>query len=44
MLEVGIKAPEFTLLDQNGKKNSLSNYPGEKEILFYSKRYDLWLY
>ena len=38
MLEVGTKAPDFTLPDQNGKDHSLSDYAGRKVILyFYSK-------
>jgi len=38
MLEIGIKAPEFTLPDQNGERHSLSDYHGKKVILyFYSK-------
>ena len=38
MLNVGIKAPEFTLPDQNGEMRSLSDYRGRKVILyFYSK-------
>jgi len=38
MLSTGIKAPEFTLPDQNGEMRSLSDYRGRKVILyFYSK-------
>lgn len=38
MLEAGIKAPEFTLSDQNGNQVSLKNFQGKKVILyFYSK-------
>ena len=38
MLEVGTKAPDFTLLDQNGQEVSLSQFKGKKVILyFYSK-------
>lgn len=38
MLEIGSKAPEFTLPDQNGEIKSLSDYIGQKVILyFYSK-------
>ena len=38
MLEVGMKAPEFTLPDQNGELRSLADYRGQKVILyFYSK-------
>ena len=35
MLEVGIKAPDFTLPDQNGNRHSLSDYRGEKVILYF---------
>ena len=38
MLAVGTKAPDFTLQDQNGKERSLSEFQGQKIILyFYSK-------
>ena len=38
MLEIGTAAPAFTLPDQNGEMRSLSDYIGQKEILyFYSK-------
>ena len=38
MLEVGKKAPDFELEDQNGKIHKLSDYAGKKVILyFYSK-------
>ncbi len=38
MLEIGSAAPDFTLPDQNGKMHSLSDYKGQKVILyFYSK-------
>lgn len=38
MLEIGTKAPEFTLLNQDGREISLSDYRGKKVILFfYSK-------
>ena len=30
MLEVGIKAPDFELPDQNGKIHRLSDYTGKK--------------
>ena len=33
MLEVGTKAPEFTLPGQNGEMHSLSDYEGQKVIL-----------
>ncbi|MBE5740048.1 MAG: thioredoxin-dependent thiol peroxidase [Clostridiales bacterium] len=35
MLEVGMKAPEFTLLDKNGKLVSLSEYLGKKVVLYF---------
>ncbi len=38
MLEVGTKAPEFTLPDQNGEMKSLADYRGQKVI----QAYDVW--
>ena len=35
MLEVGTKAPEFTLPDQNGEMHSLSDYRGKKVVLYF---------
>ena len=35
MLEVGTKAPDFTLPDQNGDLHSLSEYKGKKIILYF---------
>ncbi len=35
MLEVGSKAPNFTLPDQNGQKHSLEEYRGKKVILYF---------
>ncbi len=35
MLEVGTKAPDFTLPDQNGDMHSLSEYKGQKVILYF---------
>ena len=35
MLEVGTKAPAFTLPDQNGEMRSLSDYEGKKVILYF---------
>jgi peroxiredoxin Q/BCP len=35
MLEIGTKAPEFTLPDQNGQMHSLSDYRGQKVILYF---------
>lgn len=38
MLEVGMKAPDFTLLDQNGNSVSLSDYRGKKVVLYFYPR------
>ncbi len=38
MLEVGTKAPVFTLPDQNGKLHSLEAYRGKKVILYFYPR------
>ena len=35
MLEIGTKAPDFTLPDQNGINRSLSDYKGQKIILYF---------
>ena len=35
MIEIGMKAPEFTLQDQDGKEHSLSEYRGKKVILYF---------
>lgn len=35
MLEVGTKAPDFTLPDQNGEMHSLKEYRGQKVILYF---------
>lgn len=35
MLEVGTKAPDFELLDQNGNTHKLSDYKGKKVILYF---------
>ena len=35
MLEVGTKAPDFTVPDQNGNMHSLSDYRGKKVILYF---------
>jgi len=38
MLSIGTKAPDFTLPDQNGTMRSLSDFKGQKIVLyFYSK-------
>ena len=35
MLEIGTKAPDFTLPDQNGTMHSLSEFKGKKIILYF---------
>ena len=35
MLAIGTNAPEFTLPDQNGEMRSLSDYKGQKVILYF---------
>ena len=35
MLEAGMKAPDFTLPDQNGEMHNLSDYAGKKVILYF---------
>ena len=35
MLEVGTKAPDFTLPDQNGDMHSLEDYRGKKVLLYF---------
>ena len=35
MLETGKKAPEFRLQDQNGEYHSLSDYRGQKVVLYF---------
>ncbi len=35
MLEVGTAAPDFTLPDQNGEEHSLSEYRGQKVVLYF---------
>ena len=35
MLEVGTKAPDFELPDQDGKLHKLSDYIGKKVILYF---------
>jgi thioredoxin-dependent peroxiredoxin len=34
-LEVGKKAPDFTLLDENGEKVKLSHYKGRRVVVFF---------
>lgn len=38
MLQSGMKAPEFTLCDQNGKTVSLSDFLGKKVVLYFYPR------
>ena len=35
MLEVGMKAPDFTLLDKNNERVSLSDFLGRKIVLYF---------
>lgn len=35
MIAIGEKAPEFVLLDQNGKEHRLSDYLGKKVVLYF---------
>ena len=35
MLAIGTKAPDFTLADQNGTPHTLSEYKGQKVILYF---------
>ena len=35
MLEVGTKAPDFTLLDKNGNEVSLKDFAGKKGVLYF---------
>lgn len=35
MLEIGMKAPDFTLLDKKGKTVSLSDFLGRKVVLYF---------
>lgn len=38
MLEIGVKAPDFELPDQNGDIHKLSDYRGRKVILYFYPR------
>ena len=38
MLDVGVKAPDFELPDQNGKVHTLSEYKGQKLVLYFYSR------
>lgn len=35
MLEVGTKAPEFSLPDQDGTVRNLADYRGQKVVLYF---------
>ena len=35
MLEIGTKAPEFSLPDQNGEIRNLTDYSGQKVVLYF---------
>ncbi len=35
MLEIGMKAPDFTLNDQNGKPVTLSSFAGQRVVLYF---------
>ena len=35
MIEIGMKAPDFTLLDKDGNKVSLSDFCGKKVVLYF---------
>ena len=38
MLEIGTKAPDFALPDQNGDMHTLEEYRGKKVILYFYPR------
>ena len=38
LLEVGVKAPDFTLLDADGNSVSLSDFDGKKVVLYFYPR------
>ena len=38
MLATGTQAPDFTLPDQNGEMHSLSDYRGQKVVLYFYPR------
>ena len=38
MLEIGTQAPDFTLPDQDGCEHSLSDYRGQKVVLYFYPR------
>ncbi len=38
MLEIGTKAPDFTLMDKDGKEVSLQDFLGQKVVLYFYPR------
>lgn len=38
MLEIGMKAPDFTLQDKNGNQVALSDFAGKKVVLYFYPR------
>ena len=46
MLEVGVKAPDFKLPDQNGDIHTLDEFKGKKMLLYFYpmfvKKKELW--
>ena len=38
MLEVGMKAPDFTLQDKDGNSVSLSDFAGKRVVLYFYPR------
>ncbi|MDA7569600.1 redoxin domain-containing protein [Emcibacteraceae bacterium] len=40
MLEVGQKAPDFNLLDENGENMSLSTFKGKNIVLYFYPKDD----
>ena len=38
MLKIGTRAPNFTLQDQNGQERSLSEFQGQKVVLYFYSR------
>jgi thioredoxin-dependent peroxiredoxin len=39
-MEIKDKAPEFTLLDENGKSTSLKDYRGNNVVVYFFPRAD----
>ena len=38
MLEIGMKAPDFTLQDKDGNQVALSDFAGKKVVLYFYPR------